>query len=301
MAFYAFLVYNIQERNAMNCPNCKREVGAEFRFCPSCGTPILKEAPVNHIADRKIDMVNVAGGTFIMGRELPGRTVAVVDFSISKTPITQKQYETVVGINPSKLKGSNRPVECVNWCEALIFCNALSIHEGLHPCYSIGNNVVLSGFDASSPVWKRVECNFTSGGYRLPTEAEWEYAARGGISHAPAQYAGSDNINKVAWYGENSEITTHDVAMRAPNALGLYDMSGNVAEWCWDFMGDLPITGNALNPRGPEIGTMRVKRGGSWLDDPFQCTVFFRSGSAPTGKSSSLGFRVARSIPDRIL
>ena len=109
-----------------------------------------------------------------------------------------------------------------------------------------------------------------------------------------SQFAGSDDINKVAWYGENSNVSTHDVSTKLSNSIGLYDMCGNVAEWCWDFMEELPPT-PMNNPRGPQIGTMHVKRGGSWLDDPLQCTVFFRSASAPTGKSSNLGFRLCMS------
>jgi formylglycine-generating enzyme required for sulfatase activity len=128
--------------------------------------------------------------------------------------------------------------------------------------------------------------------FRLPTEAEWEYAARGGNKTEGYKYAGSNNIDDVAWYSGNSDNTTHPVAMKQSNELGLYDMCGNVAEWCWDYYtANLPA-GAQTNPHGPSTGDVHVKRGGSWLDDPQQCTVFYRSGSAPNGKSSSLGFRV---------
>ena len=135
-------------------------------------------------------------------------------------------------------------------------------------------------------------CNFGAAGYRLPTEAEWEFAARDGRGSSPTPYAGSTNINAVAWYGENSGITTHDVATKDPNGLNLYDMCGNVAEWCWDYYAPNLASGAQTNPHGPSSGEMHVKRGGSWLDDAQQCTVFYRSGSAPNGKSSNLGFRV---------
>ena len=142
-------------------------------------------------------------------------------------------------------------------------------------------------------------CNFAADGFRLPTEAEWEYAARDGKSTNSYQYSGSANINAVAWYGENSNVTSHAVATKEPNGLKLYDMSGNVAEWCWDyFVTPLP-TGAQTNPHGPGIGNLHVKRGGSWLDDAMECTVFFRSGSAPIGKSSTLGFRVCRSAVEQ--
>ncbi|MCR5725180.1 MAG: SUMF1/EgtB/PvdO family nonheme iron enzyme [Treponema sp.] len=283
----------------ITCKRCGASILDNSRFCSYCGTQIIPEAQspaAGPSAGAAVHfgkyprMIPVPGGTFIMGQGVPTRRVSLAPFYISETPITQKQYFLVMTKQPSKLIGENRPVESVNWCEALIFCNVLSELHNLKPCYYIGNETNLMTFDTSSAVWKRVSCNFLANGYRLPTEAEWEYAARAG---KPTQFAGSDLIDQVAWYGENSSITTHDVAGKAPNALGLYDMCGNVAEWCWDYMEELPMQ-EMQNPHGPNIGAMHVKRGGSWLDDAEQCTVFFRSASAPTGKSSSLGFRVCR-------
>ncbi len=288
-----------------SCSECGNALSSVDKFCSQCGVPVrvikagnLQNQPKEQSKVSLTQLpktVLVHGGQFVMGSGTSNSLVTLLSFNMGEVPVTQKQYAYVMGQNPSKLKGDNCPVESVNWCEAIIYCNMLSIMHGLTPCYSIGNHTDLSGFEATSPVWKRIECNFAANGFRLPTEAEWEFSARGGINPGAYQYAGSDNINEVAWYGENSAITTHDVATKLSNSLRLYDMCGNVAEWCWDYFANELPAGEQTNPHGPSTGNMHVKRGGSWLDDPQQCTVFFRSGSAPHGKSSSLGFRVCRS------
>ncbi|MCR4952898.1 MAG: SUMF1/EgtB/PvdO family nonheme iron enzyme [Treponema sp.] len=288
-----------------SCIECGNTLSTVDKFCSRCGVPVKvikggdessenDETPKIRL-DKKPRMILVPGGQFVMGNGSNNSLITLVSYYMSEVPITQTQYSYVMGKNPSKLLGSDRPVECVNWCEAIIYCNILSFMCGLTPCYSIGGATDLSGFDFTSPVWKRIVCNFTADGFRLPTEAEWEFAAREGKNMGMNLYSGSSNINDVAWYGENSAIKTHAVATKKANALGLYDMCGNVAEWCWDYYTQIIPTGNQTNPHGPNIGEVHVKRGGSWLDDPQQCTVYYRSGSAPIGKSSSLGFRICRS------
>jgi len=286
-----------------SCENCGASLSSIDKYCSQCGHSVRV---VKSIDTKKIvpkiktenipNCIEIQKGKFFMGHASFQTSVLLLNYFISDTPITQRQYSYVMGQDPSKLKGADRPVENVSWCDALIYCNTLSSMQSLTPCYSIGSVIDLATFDQTSPIWKRVTCNFTADGYRLPSEAEWEFAARGGTNENPFHYSGSNNIEDVAWYGENSSITSHPVATKEPNSLGLYDMSGNVAEWCWDYFNpDLP-SGTFTNPHGPAIGNQHVKRGGSWLDDKEQCTVLFRSGSTQNAKSSSLGFRVCRTV-----
>ena len=234
------------------------------------------------------DMVYVEGGTFQMGSnsneaeddEQPVHTVRVDDFYISKYEVTQKRYKEVMGYNPSEFDGENNPVDNVSWYDAVKFCNKLSRQEGLTPCYTIdGENVT---------------CDFSANGYRLPTEAEWEYAAKGGQQSKGYKYAGSDNIDEVAWYRDNSGDRTHPVGQKQPNELGIYDMSGNVWEWCWDWYSDSYYS-NSLkdNPTGPSSGGRRVERGGVCSDYAGNCRTAFRYFSNPSGSYFS-GFRILR-------
>jgi len=202
----------------------------------------------------------VEGGSFRMGSdsgddsdEKPVHTVTVSGFWIMSTEVTQTEYATLMGINPSSFKGDSLPVEKVSWFDAIAYANKLSQRDGLTLAYTInGTNVT----------W-----NKSASGWRLPTEAEWEYAALGGPNAqglaTSAVYAGSSDLGSVAWYKENSGSNTHQVATKAHNALGLYDMSGNVFEWINDWYGSYG-SGSQTDPSGVDSGTTRVIRGGSW-------------------------------------
>jgi formylglycine-generating enzyme required for sulfatase activity len=200
---------------------------------------------------------------------------------LASTEVTQAQYEAVMGTNPSKTStcGPDCPVDRVTWMEAVEFCNRLSIWEGVAPAYTIGGQEV--AWDGKSP------------GYRLPTEAEWEYAARAGLKHV---YAGSNEPGEVSWYGENSKGMSHPVGRRKPNHWGFYDMSGNVREWVWDRWGVVFPPGESVDPRGPETGDQRVNRGGSWSSDARRVRAAYRRPGEPGERSVYIGFRVARTV-----
>jgi formylglycine-generating enzyme required for sulfatase activity len=233
-------------------------------------------------------MVRVEGGTFNMGSnsdeayddEKPTHKVTVSTFYMSKYEITQAEWVAVMGNNPSYFEGDNLPVEQVSWYDAIEYCNRRSVKEGLQPVYSgSGDDIVM---------------NMQANGYRLPTEAEWEYAATGGNNTLHTYtYAGSNNVDEVGWYYDNSDSTTHPVGTKAPNQLGIYDMSGNVWEWVWDWYSS--YTGNAqVDPTGAVSGAYRVERGGSWG----ATAQFLRSASRyydyPSYRYADLGFRVVR-------
>jgi formylglycine-generating enzyme required for sulfatase activity len=186
-------------------------------------------------------------------REKPVHTVTVSSFYMSKYEVTQKEWRDIMGNSPSYFKGDTLPVEQVSWYEAVEYCNRRSVKEGLTPAY---------GGSASTGI----SCNFKANGYRLPTEAEWEYAAKEGNKDGMSyEYSGSNSIGSVAWYGDNSGSTTHPVGTKAPNSLGIYDMTGNVWEWCWDWYGSYS-GGSQTDPVGASSGTNRVWRGGSWYN-----------------------------------
>ncbi len=231
----------------------------------------------------------VQGGSFMMGSnagdndEKPIHEVSVSSFYISKYQVTQKEWQEVMGSNPSYFKGDKLPVEKITWYDAIEYCNKRSIKEGLTPCYS--------GSGAN------ISCDWTANGYRLPTEAEWEYAARGGKKSKGYQYSGSDDIKKVAWYDSNSGSKTHPVGEKQANELGIYDMSGNVWEWCWDwYSSDYYSKSPRSDPRGPSSGEKRVLRGGSWYSSGFFCRVANRNDYDPVNWYYSCGLRILRAI-----
>jgi formylglycine-generating enzyme required for sulfatase activity len=169
---------------------------------------------------------------------------------MSKLEVTQKEWRDIMGTSPSQFKGDTLPVENVSWEDAVDYCNKKSAKEKLTPCYSGSGDAI--------------KCNFAANGYRLPTEAEWEYAAKGGAASRGYKYIGGDDPDLLAWYKDNSDTMTHPVGTKKPNELGFYDMGGNVIEWCWDWYADYPAAPQ-VDPHGPATGEYKVFRGGTWL------------------------------------
>lgn len=217
------------------------------------------------------EMVRVEGGTFRMGAtseqkdeawdgEKPVHSVTLSSYYIGKTEVTQALWQAVMGSNPSGFKGADLPVECVSWDDCQEFIQKLN--------------------------------SLTGRNFRLPTEAEWEFACRGGNNSRGYKYSGSNNLGSVAWYDDNSGGQTHPVATKAPNELGIYDMSGNVWEWCSDWYAD--YTANSQNnPKGPHSGSDRVHRGGGKGDGAWICRSSFRNGIIPAYRGDGLGLRLA--------
>ncbi|MBI5647456.1 MAG: SUMF1/EgtB/PvdO family nonheme iron enzyme [Ignavibacteriae bacterium] len=243
-----------------------------------------------------IEMVTLNGGAFRMGNingsggqqdELPVHQVTVHPFMISRCEVTQELYVRATGRNPSIHTGvAKLPVENIDWYEAVAFCNSLSALENFTPCYT-------------GITERNVQCDFGANGYRLPTEAEWEFACRAGTS---TEYSSGDNVNAlsvVGWHAGNSEGTTHPVGEREANGFGLFDMHGNVLEWCWDWYSASAYGANAVqDPRGPASGAEKVLRGGS----AFLLATNHRSSCrsaylTPGTKRRDTGMRVVRSIP----
>lgn len=217
------------------------------------------------------NMRHIKGDSFVMGAtngqklnsfdyERPTHWVKLSSYYIGKYEVTQLEWVAVMGYNPSAFKGDERPVENVSWDECQLFIARLDSLTGKH--------------------------------FRLPTEAEWEYAARGGKWSADYRYSGSFNLKKVGWYKDNSAGETSKVGLLNPNHLGLYDMSGNVMEWCNDLYG-FYTRESVTDPQGPSEGAYRVFRGGSWHSPAILCRVSFRDVSEPEKRGINLGFRLA--------
>ena len=217
------------------------------------------------------EMVRVEGGTFRMGAtseqdddaysdEKPVHSVILSSYYIGKTEVTQALWQAVMGSNPSNFKDADLPVECVSWNDCQEFIQKLN--------------------------------SLTGRNFRLPTEAEWEFACRGGNNSCGYKYSGSNNLGSVAWYDENSGGQTHRVATKAPNELGIYDMSGNVGEWCSDWYADY-TSYSQTDPTGPQSGSYRVRRGGGWGSYAGHCRSSLRNFSTPAHRPSNFGLRLA--------
>ena len=262
------------------------------------------------------ETLKVEGGSCTLN----DKEVTLSSFWISPYEVTQEEFVSVMtgnknGIesNPSWFQGERyppadgevqerRPVEQVSWYDAIVYCNLLSIKEGLTPCYTIkGSSDPADWETLVLNDWESVTCDFNADGYRLPTEAEWEYAARGGKTGITDgswdnTYSGSTTPDDVAWYYDNNDSKTHEVGKKQANALGLYDMSGNVWEWCWDWNNiSIGYPSGTEDPAGPDTGSYRVVRGGSWFYDASDCTVSKRNYYSPDYRSRSFGIRLVRS------
>ncbi len=238
------------------------------------------------------EMIFVQGGTYEMGdhfnegeaNEFPVHEVTISSFFIGQYEVTQGEYEAVMGSNPASGYGvgDNYPVYYETWYDAVEYCNALSVQESLTPCYNLSD-------------WS---CDFNADGYRLPTEAEWEYADRGGVNWTDNyRYSGTtDNLGDYAVYDANDPGGTTEVGSKLPNQLGIYDMSGNVWEWCWDWYSSSYYSNSPINnPTGPESSSNRVGRGGGWVNDAACCRVADRSYDNPSyGSGNCIGFRILR-------
>jgi len=268
---------------------------------PLIKTPILTNTPTQQpIQAIYPDMVLVEAGSFQMGstngyaHEQPIHTVLISKpFYIAKYEVTFEEYDRFCDdthrdrLDDRSWGRGNQPVIHVDWNDAIAYCNWLSEKDGLSPCYS-GKG-------------KLVECDFSANGYRLPTEAEWEYAARGGQNSQGFIYAGSDNPDNVAWYADNSNEQLHPVGEKEPNELGLYDMCGNIFEWCWDWYNqDYYAASPPSDPLGPPPPQdpkpwefIRVRRSGSWRENAENVRISARSFDSIDYPGDN-GFRLVR-------
>jgi len=237
-------------------------------------TPAASPAKASVAAPPKsgAEMVLIPAGEFTMGDEAgedderPAHRVKLTAFYMDVTEVTQASFQALMGRNPAKFAAPDKPVERISWHAAIQYCNMRSQRDGLQPCYDL----------------KTLTCDFSANGYRLPTEAEWEYACRAGTT---TRWSFGDDAGKLkdhAWYKPNSGKTTHPVKAKRPNPWGLYDMHGNVAEWCQDFYAESYTDEDAVHdPRGPASGEDRVLRGGSWAVDEDSCRSSARNFEAP--------------------
>ncbi len=270
---------------------------------------MLKRPKPLTIATLEDNMVLVKGGEFEMGGEghedeKPVQKVQLKDFYLGKIQVTQALWQDVMGQDPEELAFPHpqRPVEGVSWYDCIEFCNKLSCQQGFRPAYGIDKDSNDPGNQNRSDDQKwTVTIIDDADGYHLPTEAECEYAARGGLNWQKHQYefAGSTNNNEIGWRDLTSHNISQPVALRPPNPLGLFDMSGNVREWCWDWYGSEYYQTNLIQktpkqPTGPKSGSSRMVRGGSWLYDGVLLRVAYRDNDYPYDCDDNLGLRLCR-------
>ncbi len=273
---------------------CGLGLGLLLTACQQREATVVKTTPEPRSASAgDADMVLVQGGSFVMGSqqgefdESPHR-VSVSSFYMDRYEVTQERYEQLMGENPSRWKGPQNPVEQIRWPNAIAYCNARSKAEGLEPAYDLATG----------------ECNFAASGYRLPTEAEWEYAARAGST---TDYSFGDDpaeLKRYAWFKSNSPLRRPSpVGQKEPNAWGLHDLYGNVCEWCHDRYGEEYYQQSPeQDPRGPPTGNTRVLRGGSWNSKSDECRSAYRLYEEPVYRDicfardvhGLIGFRCVR-------
>jgi formylglycine-generating enzyme required for sulfatase activity len=251
------------------------------RKAPSDGAEAQDDVQSETKTESGVEMVRLPGGRFTMGDkdeiDAPLHEVFISQFYMDKYLVTQEEYRRVMGKNPSRWKADKNPVEQVRWSDAVKYCNARSKLEGLEPCYDLST-------------WG---CNFDANGYRLPTEAEWEYACRAGTT--TAYFFGNDasKLKAYAWFEDNSGGKPRPVGQKPANPWGLFDMHGNVWEWCNDFYKvDYYQESPKENPRGPKTGDTKVLRGGAWKFSAESCSSAYRYNENPGYADVCFGYDI---------
>ena len=265
---------------------CKRKVPDDAAKAPS-------SSPGESKSESGDEMVKLPGGSFIMGDEneidATPHEIFLSPFYIDKNLVTQAEYERVMGENPSRWKGGDNPVEQVRWSDAVKYCNKRSAMEGLEPCYDLQS-------------W---QCNFAANGYRLPTEAEWEYACRAGTKMAYYFGDSPSKLSNHAWFEDNSGGKPRPVGGKPANPWGLHDMHGNLWQWCNDFYQvDYYQQSPEKDPRGPKSGETKVVRGGAWKFSADSCRSGYRYNENPGYADVCFGydiygFRCVRAAPEQ--